>query len=337
MVLFRYVVGFVVWLLLIGVCLASLFATIFLWLKWDELRQQNYTGQAAVERTKTYLAIAIVASVATVIIFLIILVMRKRIKLVIQLFKEAGKAISCMPMLLFEPFVTFIALAVAISVWFYFALIIESSGVLKANSGGASMKISYVKDTTMAVTRWYNFMALFWMSQFIIGCQHFIIAGSIATWFFTRNKNDLESPISRSFWYLIRYHLGSIALGSFLIAVVQIVRTLLKALQYFVNNPENKITTCLFNSCQCCLACFERFLQYLTRNAYIEVAMCGYSFCEGGQKAFGLLSNNALRVLAINSVGDFVILLGKVFVVLATVLIGTEMIQVYEFQSFTGR
>jgi len=36
-------------------------------------------------------------------VLLVILVMRKRIKLVIQLFQEAGKAINSMPLLLFEP------------------------------------------------------------------------------------------------------------------------------------------------------------------------------------------------------------------------------------------
>jgi solute carrier family 44 protein 1 (choline transporter-like protein) len=141
MILFRYVVGLVVWILLIGVCLCSFFATIFLWLKWDELRRQNYTGNQAVERTKTYLAVAIVATLVTVIIWLVILVMRKRIKLVIELFREAGKAISYMPLLLFEPFLTFIALAVAISIWFYLALIIESSGELGSRGTGASMKV----------------------------------------------------------------------------------------------------------------------------------------------------------------------------------------------------
>lgn len=41
-----------------------------------------------------------------------------------------------------------------------------------------------------------------------------------------------------------------------------------------------------------------------------------------------MLTNNALRVVAINSVGDFVLFLGKVFVVLTTVLIGTKMFEV---------
>lgn len=99
-------------------------------------------------------------------------------------------------------------------------------------------------------------------------------------------------------------------------------------LQYAVNKPRNRVTVFLFNMCECCLTCFERFLQYLTRNAYIESAMFGYSFCEAGRTAFHILSNNALRVFAINSVGDFVLFLGKIFVVMATVLVGMELIQV---------
>lgn len=96
-----------------------------------------------------------------------------------------------------------------------------------------------------------------------------------------------------------------------------------------LRDPQNRATQILFCCCQCCLGCFEKFLQYLTRNAYIETALHGYSFCTAGRQAFAVLSSNALRVFAINSVGDFVLLLGKAFVVAITVLIGIELIQVY--------
>lgn len=76
------------------------------------------------------------------------------------------------------------------------------------------------------------------------------------------------------------------------------------------------------------MACIENLVQYLGKNAYIIITMDGSSFCTAGKRAFHILSTNSLRVLAINSVGDFVLLLGKVFVVVATVLIGIEMIQV---------
>jgi solute carrier family 44 protein 1 (choline transporter-like protein) len=83
----------------------------------------------------------------------------------------------------------------------------------------------------------------------------------------------------------------------------------------------------MLKACQCCLACFESFIQYLSKNAYVMITINGSSFCIAGKRAFQMLSSNALRVLAINSVGDFVLLLGKIFVVTATVLIGIEMIQ----------
>ena len=83
----------------------------------------------------------------------------------------------------------------------------------------------------MKVTRWYNLLALFWMSQFLIGCQHMIIAGAVGIWFFTRNKSQLGSPICTSFSNLTRYHLGTVAFGSLLIALVQFARTILATVQ----------------------------------------------------------------------------------------------------------
>lgn len=74
------------------------------------------------------------------------------------------------------------------------------------------------------------------------------------------------------------------------------------------------------------MQCFESTLQFLTRNAYIETAITGQPFCAAGRQAARTLAGNALRVFAINSVGDFVLLLGKAFVVAITVLIGMEVI-----------
>ena len=56
------------------------------------------------KEVRDWLIIAIVVSIVSVIILLILLVLRKRIKLVVQLFKEAGKAVQCMPFILIQPF-----------------------------------------------------------------------------------------------------------------------------------------------------------------------------------------------------------------------------------------
>lgn len=150
----------------------------------------------------TYLAFAIIASIITTMVLLLIFVMRKRIQLVIVLFKEAGKALAEMPLLLFEPilvqhkkprkldlknnnnnFQTFIALAIIISLWFYFAMWIASAGFIEESR---IYFIYYEKDFWMKFTRWYNLLGMFWLCQFVIGCQHMIVAGAVSKWYFTR-------------------------------------------------------------------------------------------------------------------------------------------------------
>ncbi|KAL1389165.1 hypothetical protein pipiens_012584 [Culex pipiens pipiens] len=326
LVLLRILPGLIVWLVLLAVIVVCTVGTIWLWVKWHFETEQmpSEAGEGAKARVNNYLYYAIAATVATLIVYLVILVMRKRIKLVVQLFREAGKAISNMPFLLLEPILTFISIAAVIVLYVYFTMWIESSGMLRVENNQSA---HYVKDTTMLFTRWYNLLAFFWFCQFIIGCQHMVIAGAVACWFFTRNKSQLGSPILRAFGNLLRYHLGTVAFGSFVIAVVQFLRATLKLLMYSIREHQNRVTTCIFECCQCCLQCFEKFLQYLTRNAYIVTAMHGDSFCSAGKNAFRLLTNNALRVFAINSVGDFVLILAKVFVVVVTCLVGMELIQ----------
>lgn len=56
-------------------------------------------------------------------------------------------------------------------------------------------------------------------------------------------------------------------------------------------------------------------------------AIYGDSFFEAGSKAFGKLKSNALRVFTINSIGDFVLFLGKVFIVVITILSGMELLR----------
>lgn len=88
---------------------------------------------------------------------------------------------------------------------------------------------------------------------------------------FSRNKDHLDAPITTSFYNLVRYHLGSVAFGSLLIALVQMARTVFAWLQEKLKGSENDISKCLFRTCQCCLYCFEKILKYLTRNAFIEI------------------------------------------------------------------
>jgi solute carrier family 44 protein 1 (choline transporter-like protein) len=66
------------------------------------------------------------------------------------------------------------------------------------------------------------------------------------------------------------------------------------------------------------LYCLEKCIKFLNQNAYTIIAIDGNNFCSSAQKAFSILTSNVLRVIAINSVGAFVLFLGKIGVMATT-------------------
>jgi solute carrier family 44 protein 1 (choline transporter-like protein) len=114
---------------------------------------------------------------------------------------------------------------------------------------------------------------------------------------FCRNKNALGTPILRSGYNLVRYHLGSVALGSFLIAVVQFARVVLKCAEKYLHSHRGKCVDCALKCCQCCLYCFEKILKYMSRNAYIEI---GKTFLvKESEPSFSVFSH--VRILLLSS------------------------------------
>lgn len=63
---------------------------------------------------------------------------------------------------------------------------------------------------------------------------------------------------------------------------------------------------------------------------HFVAAIYGEPFFSAGSKAYHKLMSNSLRVFTINTIGDTVLFLGKVFVVAITVLTGMEMLRAKE-------
>lgn len=68
-----------------------------------ELESASVQSSQKQDKVTELLIGAIVTTIIAVVIILAFFCMRKRIQLVIQLIKEAGKAIAAMPLILFEP------------------------------------------------------------------------------------------------------------------------------------------------------------------------------------------------------------------------------------------
>ena len=95
---------------------------------------------------------------------------------------------------------------------------------------------------------------------------------------------------------MFRYHLGSVAFGSFILAVVQFIKWWLYWLEKQAEASKNGIMKRIAQTLRCCVTCFEKFIKFLNKNAYIQIALLGKKFCYAAKDAFWLIFRNALRI-----------------------------------------
>uniref|UniRef100_A0AAY4CWB7 Choline transporter-like protein n=1 Tax=Denticeps clupeoides TaxID=299321 RepID=A0AAY4CWB7_9TELE len=325
MVIIRYISALLVWILTALVVLGSLGEGSNIPLlpthtkpKAEEDQEEQESSR---ENTKALLIYATAATVFTVILLLLMLFMRKRVALTIALFRVAGNVFIHLPLLVLQPFLTFLSLFIFWVYWVLVLLFLGTSGNPVQNE--ETGLIEFRLTGGLQYLTWYHALGLVWISEFILACQQMTIAGAVVTYYFTRDKGRLPvTPILSSVLRLARYHLGTVAKGSFIITLVKIPRLILMYIHNQLKGKENACARCMVKACICCLWCLEKCLNYLNQNAYAATAINSTSFCTSARDAFVILVENALRVAAINTVGDFVLFLGKILIVTSTAFAG---------------
>lgn len=63
------------------------------------------------------------------------------------------------------------------------------------------------------------------------------------------------------------------------------------------------MTKCLLDCLSCLVACFERCIEYLNKNAYIQIALTGKSFCPAAKEAFETIWANSGRYGLVAGIG----------------------------------
>jgi len=164
----------------------------------------------------------------------------------------------------------------------------------------------------------YNLFGFFWGLFFIEALDQMVLAGAFASWYWVLNKKDVpKMPLMSSFYRTFRYHIGTLAFGSLIIAIIRMIRVLIEYIEEKLKEyqQDNPLVKCMLCFCKCCFYCLEKFMKFLNRNAYIMTAVYGKNFCWSAKEAFKLLFRNLARVVVLDKVTDFLLLLGKLVIV----------------------
>uniref|UniRef100_A0A665UEL0 Choline transporter-like protein n=1 Tax=Echeneis naucrates TaxID=173247 RepID=A0A665UEL0_ECHNA len=303
---------------------------------------------------ETWLAFLIIISVVEAILILTLIFLRTRILIAIALIQESSKAVSHIMSALLYPVVTFVLLLICVAYWGATALYLATSGgpihrVVALNSTtGDCMSINGTVDCDPQVSQlWnypgcpsarcifikyddesllqknlfnlqiYNAVAFLWCVNFVIALGQCTLAGAFASYYWAFNKPDdiPMFPVSGGFIRSLRYHVGSLAFGSLILTLVQIVRILLEYIDHKTREAQNPVARFILCCMKCCLWCLEKFIKFLNRNAYIMIAIYGKNFCVSAKNAFSLLMRNVVRVVVLDKVTDLLLFFGKLLVV----------------------
>jgi len=349
----QWVAGILVWLTTYAVLTLIGYGVYYCYTEYDRLKSQDSNQSLQFEFTtnltsykdkkETWLAFTIILGIVLGVLLLLLLALRSRIAIAIQLIKESSRALTRMLSTLFFPLIPWI-MQLILFAWFVGVLVflvtsgsaqfkkVENGTVTNIactaaealNSAGANVSCNFMEyktETNLFRMQIYHLFGWFWLMNFIVAFGECVLAGAFASWYWAWDKKtDVPAlPVLSSMGRTLRYHTGSIAFGSLIIAIIQMVRVCLEYLDHKLNGPGTEpgpVTKFLIKCLKCCFWCLEKFIKFLNKNAYIEIAVYGKNFCTSAKNAFFLLMRNILRVAVLDKVTDFLLFIGKLTVVL---------------------
>jgi choline transporter-like protein 2/4/5 len=223
---------------------------------------------------------------------------RDKIGIAVGIIREASRCIRQMPFILIFPFFPCLIGIATMSAWIVTAGYIASSGeadpmweylpdalaMIPGNFTGATSVFSTNK--VKAQTMLFHIFGLLWTQQFFFGIGVMTIAGAVAEYYWQADKSGIRRyniwPVAESFGRAVRYHMGSVALGSLIIAILEMLRGVL----FYMDRQTRKLQekSCaikvLFRCVHCFMWCFEKCVRFVSKNGYIIIAIKGGSFCS---------------------------------------------------------
>ena len=91
-----------------------------------------------------------------------------------------------------------------------------------------TMSCAFIKYQSVVGMRgwmqWFNLFGFYWAMNFVTSYGEMVLAGVFAKWYWTKDKGQIPCcvPLFRSIFNATIYHLGTIAFGSLIIAIIKV-------------------------------------------------------------------------------------------------------------------
>lgn len=286
------------------------------------LTAQNLTGRQAdsplykeYEPEQAHLYSLILGGVSAGIGFLILCLaccLRSSIDLACKSVESACECLFHMPTLLLHPvLVALLKICVFLACLGGLLLLVscgnmESAAVTLGEHtvSGVGRSFQYTDEEKYFLV--YYIFGLMWIMELLNALSLFTVSYAVCLWYYSAwddKSGEKRAPlfaVFRGIFNALFFHFGSMAFGAFVLALLKGIRIILLLMSRAAKNDNNKILACLLDACQCCMACLEGGVAFVSRNAYIEVAINSKPYCQAAREAYGFMLAEADEVVILS-------------------------------------
>ncbi|WWC70439.1 protein PNS1 [Kwoniella pini CBS 10737] len=191
----------------------------------------------------------------------------------------------------------------ALSVWYTFTCI---AIYVKWTPGSESCTGTSCSSGKVAGLIFYSTFAYLWMSQVVANVILCTLAGGIfGGWYYYGPRVPTGGLPKRAtlsaFIRASTLSLGSIAFGSLIVTLLELIRLILQAVQQYEAGEGDMIGSIIACCAACCVGCIESMIAWFNKYAYIEISLYGKSYIPAAKDTWRLLKDRGIDALVNDS------------------------------------
>ena len=207
----------------------------------------------------------------------------RKIKLAATIVKVSARFVKENCTISFLPLILFLVMIIFMTIWILEALGYYSMG--EPTYEEKQLPFQHFETTTFVkVVGIVHIFQLFWIIWFLVETGDFIVAGAATSWYFKR-----DDPYSESQHRYRSFHIGSVAMGSFLLALLSFIKFMYDLLAPEKDDEKEGCLGCWQKFCSCCcFLCVSYLFNCFNSGAYTFIHLAGDSYCTSAWEVLSL-------------------------------------------------
>ncbi|RNE97962.1 solute carrier family 44 protein member 2 [Trypanosoma rangeli] len=326
-VLIRFCISILVWLIIVCLFLLLAGGGGVAFLLYQTNGNSSYFPVTGVQGySSLFLVLAIVLWFLAICYLFIVLALCSKIRLVCAIIQIAGRVLGSAPTMVILPFGAAVVI-IALLAWSVLvglclcsakergtayslvpvtdALYFEGTPLVDLNNTKFFKVASEVLNSKHSTEYFLiaDIFGFFWTMTFINALCFTTIAFVSVFWYFSSLYNAEKSVptcgVCKGIFWTLFYHTGTLALGSFLIAIIQTIRFVLS---YFVRKAQSLVhdtgmIRCMACYLECFIAYFVRVISVINTNAFVMMCLTSHGFCISACRAIQFIMSYTVELI----------------------------------------